>query len=499
MTSFIDAENTFYEESFAGAATISGPFVDTSVYTAVRLWSYATGPLEVKIIYSDNSTGSGTLVTETYPVYANHATAVNSTIKKQYARTVAVNTSGDVITKVSVKTKHATRDPNPVLTYMTDDITANLNINLDAFDISVATVQVDYSTSSIAMYGTSVTASTAAINMKPIMTNVSGHVLVGSASTNFPLAIAGQFGVNTTPQVIAVDASGRVLVDANLQIANVDICASNPLSVSVTSMPLPANAATESTLSTFTTSYNSFATSTRDSVQTLATTVVNVGATYNADTSGVMSMAVRKDTLAPLAASGEYAPLQVNASGALYITGGGGGVQYIEDNPHDASVTGTMTLAVRSDALNALVGTTGDYTPLQVNASGALYVDTSDLLAFYTKPLVAGTFDISGDLSAGDVTTGIDLGNAFVTTLDRYWQIQIVGSTTTAAFEFVTQYSDSAATGYLGTPGLTPTMTEMSAGTFEFSININPILFRYVRLFCKTLGNDVVWKYVIAK
>jgi hypothetical protein len=401
MTSFIDTSNTFNEQSLAGAATLSGSFVDTSVYTAIRLWPYATGPLNVKIIYSDNSSGSGTLITETYPVYTKHATAINSTIKKQYAKTVVVNTGSEVITKARVRTTHTIRDPNPVLTYMTDDIVANLNINLeDMTDISWSNLQFDYYNTGMGMYGTSVTASAATSNLKPIMTDDSGHVLIGSASTNFPLAITGQktyylkmmayhadalassfkwmghtvdvlvdgtvvldnqsitqqtaekivpFSVSngsdittrwtynttlswwvglmppwglsyeildeagtvvhlsqsdpfpsallTTPypsfppnitagtltvkSTILVDASGRLLVNANLQIANVDVCASNPLPVTVVSSALPANAAKESTLNTFTTSYNSFATSTKGSVQTMANTVRDAGRVYD--------------------------------------------------------------------------------------------------------------------------------------------------------------------------------------------------------------------------
>ena len=36
-----------------------------------------------------------------------------------------------------------------------------------------------------------------------------------------------------------------------------------------------------------------------------------------------------------------------------------------------------MTLAVRNDTLGSLVDTDGDYSPLQVNASGALFVEAA--------------------------------------------------------------------------------------------------------------------------
>ena len=49
-----------------------------------------------------------------------------------------------------------------------------------------------------------------------------------------------------------------------------------------------------------------------------------------------------------------------------------------EDASHTSGDVGVMTLAVRNDTLAALGGADGDYAPLQVNADGALYVDTAD-------------------------------------------------------------------------------------------------------------------------
>lgn len=45
-----------------------------------------------------------------------------------------------------------------------------------------------------------------------------------------------------------------------------------------------------------------------------------------------------------------------------------------EDTVHAAGDAGVMSLAVRGDALAALAGTTGDYSALQVNENGALYI-----------------------------------------------------------------------------------------------------------------------------
>lgn len=91
---------------------------------------------------------------------------------------------------------------------------------------------------------------------------------------------------------------------------------------------------------------------------------------------GVLSLVVRKDMLAALAGTdGDYAPLQVDATGALYVGGAGATtLGKAEDSVHANGDVGVMTLAVRNDTLAALAGTDGDYAPLQVNASGALYV-----------------------------------------------------------------------------------------------------------------------------
>lgn len=46
-----------------------------------------------------------------------------------------------------------------------------------------------------------------------------------------------------------------------------------------------------------------------------------------------------------------------------------------EDAAHASGDVGVMMLGVRSDTLAALAGTTGDYTPPQMNATGAMYVE----------------------------------------------------------------------------------------------------------------------------
>jgi len=51
---------------------------------------------------------------------------------------------------------------------------------------------------------------------------------------------------------------------------------------------------------------------------------------------------------------------------------------HTEDAQHSNADGGYMPLAVRNDTLAALSGLDGDYSPFQVNASGALYIDIAD-------------------------------------------------------------------------------------------------------------------------
>ena len=56
----------------------------------------------------------------------------------------------------------------------------------------------------------------------------------------------------------------------------------------------------------------------------------------------------------------------------------GGLTGYAEDTQHSDADIGIMPLAVRNDALAALAGTDGDYAPVQVNANGAVYCDVAE-------------------------------------------------------------------------------------------------------------------------
>lgn len=155
---------------------------------------------------------------------------------------------------------------------------------------------------------------------------------------------------------------------------------------------------------------------------------------------GVMALVVRNDVLAALGgADGDYAPLQVNASGALYIQQGaaldvsganvtvvGTGTFVVQedgaaltalqliDNPVQVLGTDTYLEAtdsaflmgvVRNDTLATLASLDNEIAPLQVSAAGALYVNLAE-------DSLSGNIDIAITASTATVTV-TDAADAF--------------------------------------------------------------------------------------
>lgn len=89
-----------------------------------------------------------------------------------------------------------------------------------------------------------------------------------------------------------------------------------------------------------------------------------------------------------------------------------------EDAVHSSGDTGVMPLAVRNDVLAALAGTDGDYAPLQVNASGALYIQEGSALDVSGATVTVagtGTFAVQED---GAALTALQLIDDIVKTDD---------------------------------------------------------------------------------
>lgn len=108
-----------------------------------------------------------------------------------------------------------------------------------------------------------------------------------------------------------------------------------------------------------------------DNIDTNTTNIPNViGTDGGAGPSSALSVAGTES-------GGNLQELRVDSDGHLQIdvlSGGGGGTQYSVDDAAGGTDTGTLSLAVRDDALTTLTPIDGDYTQLRTNSTGALWV-----------------------------------------------------------------------------------------------------------------------------
>lgn len=137
---------------------------------------------------------------------------------------------------------------------------------------------------------------------------------------------------------------------------------------------------------------------------------------------GVAILAIRDDSLDTLTpAEGDYAPLRVSSTGALHVTGGGGGTQYAVDDALGSTPTGTLSLAIRDNALSTLSPAEGDAVGLRVDGNGALWTIPSG----NTTVVGTGTFSVQvSSIAAGTnaigklaANSGVDIGDVDVTTV----------------------------------------------------------------------------------
>ena len=113
-------------------------------------------------------------------------------------------------------------------------------------------------------------------------------------------------------------------------------------------------------------------------------------AVHSSTDSGVMSLSVRNDAGTALSADGDYSPLTVNSSGALYVTGGGGGTEYTVNVAVPSDPTGTASLMERDDSLSTLTEVEADWTNMRSNDQGALWVTVNGSV---TANPASGTID----------------------------------------------------------------------------------------------------------
>lgn len=117
----------------------------------------------------------------------------------------------------------------------------------------------------------------------------------------------------------------------------------------------------------------------KTAVELIDDVVKTEDAAHSGGDKGVMALAVRQDSAAALAgADGDYSPLQVDANGALRVTGGGGGTEVTEDAAAAANPTGGQLMARRRDSLSGETSADGDVVALNSTDKGELYVKHAD-------------------------------------------------------------------------------------------------------------------------
>jgi len=150
-----------------------------------------------------------------------------------------------------------------------------------------------------------------------------------------------------------------------------------------------------------------------------------VNAVAGGTDTGVAALAVRDDALSALpVADGDYTHLRVSSTGALHVTGGGGGTEYSEDDATPATIIGTATMMERDDALSTLTPIQGDWASLRCTSKGAMWVEDANSAEMNTSlnniesdtgNISSNTSTVAGAVSGGqmqvDVVASLPSGN----------------------------------------------------------------------------------------
>lgn len=168
----------------------------------------------------------------------------------------------------------------------------------------------------------------------------------------------------------------------------------------------------------------------------------------------MVSGAIRDDALTTLTAvEGDAVPLRVSSTGALHVTGGGGGTEYTEDVAAAGDPVGGAQILVRADTPATITSTDGDNIARRATNYGAAYTQIVDSSGNFID-----TFGGSGGTSAADdadFTAGTTLGTP---------TMGVYESTPTSVTD-----------GDLGIAGITSTRQLRTSSAQEGTWNINNI------------------------
>lgn len=116
---------------------------------------------------------------------------------------------------------------------------------------------------------------------------------------------------------------------------------------------------------------------------------------------GVVFLAVRRDSASSgVDTDGDYATLSVDSSGNLRTTGSSGVTSYTEDAASAGAESLVLMGAVRRDTAASSSGTDGDYSTINVDASGRVHVNVGAL------PASTNTIEVVGDVAHDAAAAG---------------------------------------------------------------------------------------------
>jgi hypothetical protein len=148
---------------------------------------------------------------------------------------------------------------------------------------------------------------------------------------------------------------------------------------------------------------------------------------------GVLALGVRNDAGSVLAGTtGDYIPLSTDAAGALRVTGGGGGTEYVEDAVSAADPTGQILLARRRDTLvTTEVSADGDNIALNATNKGELRVNNAQLPAALgqTTKAASTSVTLASDEDAFDVTGSVSFSGSLPAGTNNIGDVDVLSVT----------------------------------------------------------------------
>ena len=199
-------------------------------------------------------------------------------------------------------------------------------------------------------------------------------------------------------------------------------------------------------------------------------------AAHSSGDTGVMALGVQKNENVGLAGTdGDYAPLQVAGSGALFVhvvagtvTSSASGTQYTEDSAHNSGDTGNLVLSVRKNEPAASSPTDGDYAVVNTDANGALWTHVND-----------GTVGLKGAVLLGNTGTVTLVGSTSVVHVSNAATVTLTGTNPTFQTNNGTvSVSGAVLTGNTGTVtlvGSTSVVHVNNAGTVASVTNLGSV------------------------